>query len=396
MMKHIACLLLLAFAIVCPECRAQLGRYSANFAVSSSNFADSIDIEWRQGRVFVPVVMGGQTYSFLLDTGAGQAVIYSDSPFFADCVGAGRIISHDATGAADTVDMVTLPPLTLGHTTLTGCQATVQHSSVAGHQVDGILGFDIICGGLCAKIDVRGRRLILTDRKDFFDKEEGVSLRYRLNFHVPYIRVCPFGNYTETVLFDTGSRQFYSMNKQSFDRAEKEGGILLAQQVEGRSVGRHAIGQQGIEPDGEVVFLGLERLSLGRLAFTDVHAMTTQGGSHLGAALLEKCAVAFNPRRKRMLLQPYDSLTEVCVGNQQVEISFVPEQGMPVVGVVWERGIPYQQGFREGDTVVKIDGRPVQSMSQFNRWGFERGRRYTFTLRDRRGFMRDVEWVRLP
>ena len=393
-MKRVA-LIITALLLLCVTNWAQLARYRADFAVSASYFVDSIEIEWHHQQIIVPVAIGGRSYRFLLDTGAGQAVVFDGSPFIADCIDAGRIISHDATGAIDTVRMVKLPPLTLGTTTLTGCQATVQRHITTGHHIDGILGFDLICRGLCMKIDVQSRRLVITDRKKFFDHEDGVELRYRLNFHVPYINVSPFGRYTEAALFDTGSQQFYSMNKQSFDKGEADNSELLLTQVEGRSVGRHAMGHQGIEPRGEVVFLALQRLKLGELWCTDVHCVTTQGGSHIGAALLEKCAVVFNPRRKRVYLQPYEEGRQVSVGNQQLEIAFVAEQGMPVVGLVWEQGEPYRCGFREGDMIVRIDGKPVQSIEQFNRWGFERDHIYTFSVRDRRGFEREVQWARL-
>lgn len=392
--QTIAAVLLLT--ALCAGCRAQLARYRADFQTSVTDFADTIDIEWQKQLVFVPVVIGDQTYRFLLDTGAGQAVVFENSPFLSMCNDVGRIISHDAVGQSDTVRMVTLPPLTLGHTTLTGCQATVQRQSVSGRKIDGIIGFDIVVRGFCMKIDIKNRQLIISDRKDYFDRETGFDVRYRLNFHVPYITVNPFGNFTEEVLFDTGSRNFYSINKQRFDEGEVSLDKPLGQQVEGRSIGRHAIGHQGVEQRGEVVFLSLDRLKVGGLTFTDVHTITTQGGSHIGAALLEQCAVIFNPRRKRIRLQPYDNANEVAISNRQMEIAFVSERGLPVVGLVWERGEPYRQGFREGDTIIMIDGKPVNDISQFNRWAFEPGRSYRFTVRDPRGFQREVDWVRIP
>lgn len=383
-------------AALCSGCRAQQVRYSADFDVSASNFADSINIEWRDGQAYVPVEIGGDVYRFLLDTGSGQTVVYEDSPFLSLCTEAGYMLAHDAIGATDTVRVVKMSPMTLGNLTLTGCQATVQRRALEGRRFDGIVGFDVVCRGLLMKIDVHRKLLVLTDRRDYFDREEGVEVKYRLNYHVPYVVVTPFGKYIEEALFDTGSRQFYSINKRSFDLGEADLLQPLGPQVEGRTIGRHAIGNYGAEPRGEVVFLALERLRLGNFAFTDVHTVTTQGGSHLGAAVLEQGAVVFNPRRKRMRFEPYDGGNECRVGNKQMEIAFVAEQGMPVVGLVWEQGEPYKQGFREGDMVVAIDDRPIRSVAQFNGWGFERGRDYRFTLRDRDGRQRVVSWVRLP
>ena len=117
--------------------QAQLARYRYDFTLNRSNFVDSIAIEWERGQVLLPVEIGGKTYRFLFDTGAAQAVVYADSPIDG-CRPAGLIRSQDATGAMDTVQLVSLPPMTLGQLTLTGCQATIHRRPVAGRNIDGI------------------------------------------------------------------------------------------------------------------------------------------------------------------------------------------------------------------------------------------------------------------
>lgn len=389
-------LLLISLLALNSGCRAQQVRYNPNFDVSASNFADSIAIEWERQQVYIPVHIGDRNYRFLLDTGSGQTVVYDDSPFIDDCTSVGYMLAHDAIGRTDTVPVVSLPPTRLGELTLSGLQATVQRRPVSGRDYDGIVGFELVNRGFSMKIDVARQLLVLTDRRDFFEKEEGYDVKYRLNYHVPYVEVNPFGRHSDWARFDTGSRQFYSINKQSFDHGESLASQPIDSQIEGRSTGRYAIGIYGAETRGEVVFLALDRMRLGDVTFTDVHTVTTQGGSHLGAALLNEGAVVFNPRRKRMRFEPYTAGNECHVGNSQMEIAFVAEEGMPVVGLVWEQGEPYRLGFREGDMVTAIDDRPVRSISQFYGWGYERGRAYRFTLRDRNGRQRTVDWVRLP
>lgn len=392
-MRRLLCVLT-AFCSLCAYGQMSLAHYSVARSVSHTNFIDSIDIEWENQQVYIPVEMGGKTYRFLFDTGSAQAVVYTDTPI-EGCRPAGQILSHDAIGAVDTVRMVTLPPLKMGSIVFSDCQATLQQRAVKGRSFDGIVGFDIINCGLNAKIDVRNRWLILTDRKNYFDREQGFEARYRLRYHVPYVEVCPFGNYTEEALFDTGSRKFYAMNKQSFDRMAIKVGEQVESQVEGRSVGRHAIGNFGSEPLGEVVFLNLSGLKLGDFTFSDVHTVTTQGGSHLGASLLDFGVLMVNPRKRRIRFQPYQQSPVMSVGNRQTEIAFVSENGQPCVGLVWERGVPYERGFREGDVILKIDGFPVVSFVHFVAWPFLIGREYLFTVQDRQGRQRDIRWVRL-
>lgn len=375
----------------------QQARYSRKLTLSAKNFVDSIEIEWERGQVYVPVEMGGQQYRFLFDTGAAQSVVYADTPIEGSKA-AGYIRSHDAVGTVNQVPMVILPPMTLGSITIGGCQATVQQRPVQwrskGRQVDGILGFNIINSGLLAKIDVRQRLLILTDRKKFFNHEQGFDLRYTLKFFVPYLEACPFGNYREKVLFDTGSRRLYAMSRQSFDDCAATAGSTIDSQVEGRSMGRHAIGHFGVEPLSEVVFLHLSRFRVCGVDFCNLHTLTTQGESHIGAAILEYGAMIINPRKKRMRFQPFAGIP-VSVDNEQLDIAFVADHGMPCVGLVWEQGEPYRQGFRQGDIIVAIDGNEVSTFSQFIAWPFIIGHEHRFTVKGLDGILREIRWVRL-
>lgn len=390
------CATLTIIALLCMALHAQVGHYRADFALSDSNFADTIGIAWERGQVIVPVSIDGRPYRFLLDTGAGQAVVFASSALARRCRPSGSIIAHDATGRTDTVPVVTLPPLTLGSITLSGCQATVQQSP-GPQRIDGLLGFDLVNGGLTMKIDVQARHLIVSDRQHLFCDEPAEQLRYRLMFHVPHISVGIYGKHRERLLFDTGSRQFISINKQQYDlwhpSRRNEGEVC----VEGLTTGRHAMGHYGTEPEGEVAFLELNNLRLRDFAFAGVHTVTTQGGSHIGARLLEYGSVSFCPQHRRMMFLPLSYEQPCRVDNAQMDIAFVPSaDGRPQVGLVWEQGAPYRLGFRQGDIIEQIDHRPVTTFRQFVSWGYERGREYTFTLRDRQGARKEVSWVRLP
>lgn len=381
-------------SLLCIEADAQLAHYRHDFKLNRSNFVDSIAIEWERNQMILPVVINGQHYRFLFDTGAAQAVVYADTPIDG-CAQAGFIRSHDAVGAVDTVKMVVLPPLTIGSLTIEGCQATIQHRPVRGRNIDGIIGFNLINGGLSAKIDVRNRLLILTDRKKFFHREHGFETRYKLKFHVPYIEVSPASPFRELTLFDTGSRALYTMNRRSFDACAGRIGSQADSLVEGRSMGRHAIGHSGIEKLHEVIFLHLQQLRVCGYTLRDVHTLTTQGESSVGADVLNYGALTFNPYKKRVRFQPYNRQEGAIVANKQLDIAFVPEKGMPRVGLVWERGEPYKLGFRQGDVILKIDDSIVSSFSQFVAWPFIIGREYRFTVRGRDGALRIVRWTRL-
>ena len=394
---RIKTIILLVTACLCIVSYAQMGSYRLNITVSEYDFADTVSIEFDKDRVIVPVVIDSDTLRFLFDTGAGQAVVYDDSPING-CEPCGTITSYDAIGRSAKVPVLRLPPLRIGRLTLTGCRATLHKRAVKrgtrAADIDGILGFDIVNSGLLVKIDAQQRQLIITDRRKHFKGEQGYSLRYKLHYHVPYITVEPFKGFKERVLFDTGSRHLYAMKWTDFEAAEPLCRKQNPQQVEGISYGCYAIGLHGTEPYGRVAFLALDRLSFGGFGFCHVHALTTQGGAHVGAQLLRHGAVVLNPGRKRIVFQPYSSTDHCVVGNEQLKKAIINEKGKPVVGLLWERSDAYKAGLRQGDVILKADDRVIDSFADYLSFRPIIGHVYRVIVRDKRGFTKEVlmEW----
>ena len=62
-----------------------------------------------------------------------------------------------------------------------------------------------------------------------------------------------------------------------------------------------------------------------------------------------------------------------------------------MIGLVWERGEAFRAGFREGDIIIKADGKPVGSFQNYRRYRPINEHVYTFEVRDRRGFTKTVK-----
>lgn len=388
-------LILLSLLIVFMDARAHTAGYNLKFQLSQHDFADTLAIELVGGRVVVPVRVGQREMHFLFDTGAAQAVVYADGDL-ASCPQLGTIASIDAMGRREQVPLVQLPPLSLGNLTLTGCQATVHRRPVSRHRYDGILGFDLICKGLSVKIDLQRRHIIITDRKKHFADETGFESRYRVlpALHTPYVQVEPFRDYYEEALFDTGSPLLFSLGQQSFTRkAVIACKRQRAGQIEGRAEGSFLVGLHGREQHAEVTFLCLDSLVWGGFAFRELHTKTVGTGSHLGAAVLHYGAVTFLPRQRVVRFQPYDHQSEAVVGNGQTDKVIASVDGLPVAAFVWRQGNAYAAGLREGDVLLKIDGRELHSYDEYARFRYLIGYHYTFLVRDRYGFMKEVKMV---
>jgi len=363
-------------------------RYKTSFLLSQKNFCDTIPIEIIDGHVVVAVTMGSRTMRMMIDTGSAQGMVYSNRmpPSWTEL---GSIISHDANNHRDTVRVVQLPTFRLGSTNIMGYVASVMPFA-STRKWDAIIGFDLFNKGLCAKIDKENGYMILSDRKRWFDEEDGFSLRYRLKWFVPYVMISPFIRHTDEALFDTGATPLYEMNKESFDtHAYKSKNV--ESQVEERATGSTAIAGHSVEEKDEVVLLHLDRLNWNGFRMKDVRALTTQGSSRIGAAILDYASVIINPFKKRITLQPYCESDSVSVGNKMFGTAFIPLNGRPAVGLVFKSSDAYRQGLREGDIIESIDNERLYTFRDFVRFPFVKGRKHRFVVISKDGERKELE-----
>lgn len=382
--KHLC----LAAGLLSLAVHAQTYRYSTNFMFSEQNFADTIPIDVVDDQIYVNATAGSRTYRFCLDTGSSQGVVYGNAPL-RGLRALGSVVSLDAAGRSDTVGVVQLPAFRLGRLTVTGYVATVFHSSME-RDYDAVLGFDLFNKGLCCKIDTRNKRMILTDRRNFFDGEAGYAVHYTLKWWVPYVMVSPFKRHYDEVLFDTGSKILYAMNKQSFDEHAYKSKNVNSQ-VEARVKGNITIGNIGAEQSGEVAFLKLDRLKWDDFSFLDVNAVTTRGASRIGAAMLNYGSVIINGFRHYIRFQPYTAGDSVEVSNRPLTTAYVlAHDGRAAVGVVLPGSPDYLAGLRSGDIILAIDGHAVGSFAAFQQFPLSKGTTHQLLVRTPEGLNKEI------
>lgn len=387
-------LIILAGILWCSlSARAQMHRYTTNFMLSERNFADTIPIVFEDGQLYVDAEMNGRRYRFNLDTGSSQGAVVGIAGL-GHWVELGNVVSRDGAGHLDTVRVIQLPPFTLGSLTISDYVATVLPHRYGRHPYDAIIGFDVLNKGLCCKIDTRAGYMILTDRRHLFDHEPGYDVGYKLKWFAPYLLVSPFKRHVDEVLFDTGARQLYTMNKQSFDEHAYKS-KQVEDQVEARVHGNLTIGTSGAEETDEVAFLRLDRLKWDNFAFKDVSAVTTQGASRLGAAILGYGTITIDPFRRNIRFAPYDGADSVVVGNKPLSTAYVPtDDGHAQVGLILPESDNYKAGLRQGDIILAIDGKAINTFEAFLNYPFVQGRKHRLFVRTKEGQNKEVTLVR--
>ena len=247
----------------------------------------------------------------------------------------GTIESEDAAGHVRQMKTVQLPPFRLGPLTISGYKVQRMRRQIIRKGEDGIIGFALFNKGIAARIDSREHQLTLTDRRDHYAYTPGETLKYQLRKHVPYIKISPFAGVEDEVLFDTGSPLPYAINANKFTQIQSQH-PEVANQTEGTTYGSHAMGHFGSERSGRIILLALQRLLWGTFAFHEVHCTTVNGGSHIGAPLLDYGAVVINPFRRQLVFQPYDGMASVTVANRLHDIVIVERKGLAMVGMVMQ------------------------------------------------------------
>ena len=371
-------LILLLLTMIGAVAFGQLKRYDADFVLSKKNFLTTIPIEIERGQIYLSVDINDKTFRFKLDTGASQGVIYDDVEL-EGIKEVGFIRSEDATGQSQQVKTVELPPFRIGDLTVIGFEVQRMKRNIVRKGEDGIIGFALFNKGVAAKIDTRDKTMTLTDRKSLYKKEMGEVMRYTLKWHVPYVKVSPFEGVEEDVLFDTGSPMPYAVNAQSFEEMTATN-PLIKEQIEGTTYGSRAIGHFGSERSNKITLLAIRQLKIGGFEMREIHSETVQGNSHIGTPLLKYGAMIINPFRKQLIFQPYDGATSCVIANHRPDLFIVERNGHAMIGMVMEQSKAYAAGFRQGQIIERVDGKPV-SFEAFNRYRWVKGQEYEFTIR---------------
>lgn len=361
------------------------------FRLSKKDFVDTIPITIdRLQQILIPVDIAGETRYFKLDTGAGFGTVYEGDHIKPQRV-LGTVKSVDGAGVQKQVKAVVLPPFTIGSVQVSDYVMTEAPASVLSNHFghDAVIGFALFGQGLSAKIDCANRQLILTDRKRFFDKEQGEVMKYRVFHFAPYLYVAPVPGVRLNTLFDTGCRDFFLLSKRDFDLSEP----YYASSVSERVQGRVAIANHGVEPSDEVVFLQLKALRIGKLSLTDVATRTHQGASCIGREFLQYGSLIIKSPRKQFVFQPYTEGSCIAIGNEMADLYYVPQDNRPSVGLIRSTSPLYQAGLRQGDIILRIDSKAVDFRSYMT-FPWVKDKRYILSVQDTTGVMREVEIVR--
>jgi hypothetical protein len=338
-----------------PTILEQINKYD----IVDRNFVDTIPIEFTRNTIYLTVFIGDNAHRFILDTGSDGVGLHSNT-IAGHCKIIGKTNVSDVNNSKAKLDVVNIPSLHLDGLELSDCPAIVlSEQPYLRLGIEGCIGNNILKNKLL-KIDVRHKRMILTDDVHYFDADSGYVFPFKTYLgYCPYFTVYPTDGLEETAYFDTGNTSFYAMTNRTY-RFMKEKGFKI--DVIDSGYGKTTLGALGNEDNNLSLRLKLKDFMLGNLSIKNVETELYQDvNSSMGADLLNYGTLILDYISNHITFIPYTE--PVVVEADRHPFSLITENGVVKIGRVWQNSILYRLGLRSGFVVKKVNGMSAASAS---------------------------------
>ena len=319
------------------------------------NYYEEIPFEFVSEKILIPVEIEGETYRFILDTGAPNVV----SKRLFEKLG-GKAVSSlrvsDANNQSSQMNVANLSEIKLGNALFKNIPALVNldDSNVVFRcfQIDGLLGSNVLSTSV-VQFDLPNKKVILTDQRKKLQLDNANREKLELvgKQKSPYVWIEVIGEKTgrERLLVDTGAADLYDLSKAHYATFSK----LPIFQERGTSVGGSSIGLFGAGAKEEHARLLLPALKLAGHPFRNVVLETTNDdNSRIGATILKHGLLTLDYKKKRFYFEPFKE--ETLMDDRARGVSLTSDGKHLLIGLVWEEELKDKLSY--GDVILQIEG----------------------------------------
>ncbi|MBI9065613.1 MAG: aspartyl protease family protein [Marinilabiliaceae bacterium] len=318
------------------------------------SFYSEIPFEFIKDKIIIEAQVNGRKGRFIFDTGA-PCIIFKDSskmayPKLQD------LHVRDANNNRQLTEIVNLEQVQLGGVEFVNIPAIYSEPfpmPFSCFNVDGYIGSNVMRFG-AFKVDWKRQVLIIADSyKDFnLTKKQGMKLLVSKVQSSPYISIKLNEKFTETLLIDTGSDDFYSLSNKHLKYFQSKG--YLKDKVCYKSTGSSSHGMGGIDQSSQgSSIISINTLEIAGANFKNIAIRTTNSSSRIGTELLTKGDFVLDYRHKRFFFEPSDS--DRSFQEKSFGVDLVVKNDTFRVGGVWQGTAADSLGIKVGDIVVDID-----------------------------------------
>lgn len=331
--------------------------------VAQDDYSVQIPFEYRLGLMVIQVQISGETYDFLLDTGAPNVI----SRELAEKLGLKRVTQHevrDSQGQAADLGFTTLKKVSIGGIDFLDTGAIIAEltssTELACLKVDGLIGSNLM------------RKA--TWRIDFQDQMISVaptaaSLRFpqpthRLSFETkvtgtPIVDVRLNGVTEKNVEIDTGSNGSFSLSKRTLDSLIQNDPAVPVTYGFGRSsAGLHGKGIPDSSFLARVPVITLGNLSLD----STVVDFADQGSSLIGTKFLKHYDLLIDWFSREILLIPKSEIDDSTFST--FGFSYSLRDNRLIVSKLYAHLMTQEDGLQLGDQILSMDGISYENLTQ--------------------------------
>lgn len=341
------------------DSQAQRVKFNRGKAKGGSYYAE-IPYEMVKGKIIVPVTIEGNTYRFLLDTGAPNLISYH----LKDVLNVKELSSIRINDSNDTkkyLDVVKVPLLEIGGIEFKDTPTVV--TDPQSNQIFECFGFDGIIGSNMLRNSLLQIRsvdslIIISDKADKLSLGPNyVHLAKSSNQSNPYIRIHMFGSEKvgDRVLFDTGMQGFFDLSYQDYQSTRA---YDLYENVES-SEGHKGIGLFGPSKKSKYIRANINHMKIVGVEFFQVPTISTNSdNSRIGSELCEYGTVTVDYKNERFYFDPYEKSFDLNEAKWGFSVSV--EEGKMVIGVIWDEELKKKMSV--GDVIVSINDTKLEEL----------------------------------
>lgn len=328
--------------------------------LKEKKYLEIIDFEIVKSKIIVPVVIKGETYRFLLDTGAPNIIserLYKKS--------GSELLTQtpikDANNNIDTMKVVRLSELNLGNLTFENSTSLVSdlenHDLLKCYEIDGFIGSNLFKNTV-VKISLKEKKLYITDNvKNLKPLTKGIKLQLVGGQASPYIKANIKGENnkkaTEAVLIDTGMDGLYDISDRVFKIFDAENIFSNRRSALGSgSIG--IFGKAEIETRHQIT---IAEFGIDKSVFKDLSATTTDdNNSRIGLNLLKYGDITIDFKKQKFY---FENTSEIQLKAPE-KISYILEDSKLIIDFVWDETL--KDKIQHGNHVIRIDNLDIKNM----------------------------------
>jgi Aspartyl protease len=326
------------------------------------NFTHTLPFEYHRGQIIVPVVIAGETYSFMFDTGAMTVV----SSHLKEKLGMKTIFSNkiaDGSGQVEEEQMYGIGQVQLGPVVFKDVVGPAldmtKFEKLFCMKLDGVFGTNIM--RTCHwKIDYEAKTLTFSSKR-IKPEDEAIAIDFTEGFSgSPIIRQV-IGKYAYSSTVDTGYNGAFSIRDSLFFTSYTHKDTKI---VRGNGKSAMTLYESKINNEYSAI---LDSIYFGGHLLKDQFVNVSAGDSYLtGNETFGKFGSMILDWDKKKLYFPARNIKEDSSFNT-VGMSPIYIEDDLYVGMVWENSLAAKSGVAPGDVILSMDGIPSKEIPR-DKW----------------------------